>query len=55
MTDSRSGDSTHSLGSAELLRARYFTADKMDCWVRNLKQSYSDIVWLGAAWTCGSS
>nr|XP_021842638.1 uncharacterized protein LOC110782720 isoform X2 [Spinacia oleracea] len=43
--DSPSGDSTHSLGSSELLSARYFTADKM--------QSYSDIVWLGAAWTCG--
>lgn len=51
--DSPSGDSTHSLGSSELLSAQYFSADKMDRRVRNLKQSYSDIVWLGAAWTCG--
>lgn len=51
--DSPSGDSTQSLGSSELLSAPYFSANKMDHRVRNLKQSYSDIVWLGAAWTCG--
>ncbi|XP_021739535.1 uncharacterized protein LOC110705924 [Chenopodium quinoa] len=51
--DSPSGDSTHSLGSSELLSAQYFTTDKMDRRVKNLKQSYSDVVWIGAAWTCG--
>ncbi|CAO2833659.1 unnamed protein product [Amaranthus hypochondriacus] len=50
--DSPSGDSTQSLGSAELSN-QYFSVDKMNHQVRNLKQSCSDIVWLGAAWNCG--
>ncbi|KAL2944926.1 Cysteine--tRNA ligase [Bienertia sinuspersici] len=51
--DSPSGDSTQSLGSSELLNAKNCSADKMDRRVRNLKQSYSDVMWLGAAWNCG--
>ncbi|KAH9625700.1 hypothetical protein KSS87_015139 [Heliosperma pusillum] len=44
------GVSTRSFGSGAQL---FSVADKMDHRVRNFKQSYSDIVWLGASWTCG--
>lgn len=53
-SDTPGDDTTESLGSSELLSSQVFSfAHKMDHRVRNLRQSYSDVVWLGAAWTCG--
>lgn len=52
-SESPIADGGESLVSSGLSGQVSSLADKMDHRVRNLKQSYSDVVWLGAPWTCG--